>query len=81
MDLLEKYMTDIRQSHRKRELIESLITEIDGHLTPLLRDLRESSDINLIQRVIDKMPKGYHKQLAEHHVMKLNIKNEEVLNE
>jgi hypothetical protein len=72
MDLLERYMIGIRQSHRKRGLIESLIDEIDEHLSPLLKELRESNDVNLIQRIIDKMPKGYHKQLAEHHVMKLN---------
>lgn len=74
MDLLEKYMIGIRQSHRKRELIESLIDEIDEHLTPLLRELRGSEDAELIQRIIDRMPKGYHKQLAEHHVMTLAIK-------
>lgn len=74
MDLLEKYMIDIRQSHRKRELIESLINEIDDHLTPLLKELRSSEDTALIQRIIDRMPKGYHKQLAEHHVMKLALK-------
>jgi len=74
MELLEKYMIDIRQSHRKRELIESLITEIDDHLSPLLKELRESDDINLIQRIIDRMPKGYHRQLAEHHIMKLTLK-------
>jgi hypothetical protein len=71
MDLLEKYMIDIRQSHRKRELIESLINEIDEHLSPLLKELRQSDDINLIQRIVDRMPKGYHKQLLEHHIMKL----------
>jgi len=70
-------MVDIRQSHRKREAIENLINEIDDHLTPLLRELRALEDIALIQRLVDYLPKGYHKQLAEHHIMKLTLQGSE----
>jgi t-SNARE complex subunit (syntaxin) len=75
VDLLEKYMIDIRQSHRKREKIEQLINEIDDHLNPLLQEIRESDNIHLMERVVEYMPRGYHKQLIQHHMMKLEEKN------